>query len=284
MPKVDPRNTARYWEHERIRGLGLMWADFSTHEYPPHVHDGLVLAMTEAGGSVIKSRGVEDEARPSALFVFNPGEPHSGHMGSSPRWRYRALYFEAPALATVERVLGITDLPCFLRNGIEDRELAARTLTLHRSLERAQDAVASEELLCRTFGLLLQRYGEPRPRYEHVPVDRAVVARIVEHVHACYDRGVSLEEMAAEDGLTPFQLIRLFKRTIGLTPHAFLTQVRLDSARKRLRRGEPIAEVAAAVGFYDQAALTHHFKKSYGITPSQYAAAVGIGGARQRSA
>jgi AraC-like DNA-binding protein len=46
-----------------------------------------------------------------------------------------------------------------------------------------------------------------------------------------------------------------------------------------MRRGTPIAEAAAAVGFYDQSALTRHFKRSYGITPLQYARA-GEAGAR----
>jgi len=45
------------------------------------------------------------------------------------------------------------------------------------------------------------------------------------------------------------QLIGLFKRTTGLTPHAYLTQIRLGIACRHLRRGLPIAEVAAVAGF-----------------------------------
>src|SRR3546814_4659800 len=55
-------------------------------------HDGLVIAVTETGGSVIKNRGVVEEARSSTLFVFNPVEAHAGWMGSSERWRYRSIY------------------------------------------------------------------------------------------------------------------------------------------------------------------------------------------------
>ncbi len=274
MARVDPRNVARYWEHERLRGLGLMYADFTTHEYAPHVHEGLVIAATEEGGSVIKSRGVVDEARPSTLFVFNPGEPHSGHMGTASRWRYRALYLEPPALAEVERALGIADLPYFLRNAIPDPDLVARVLALHHSLEQMCDTVRFEELFCETFALLLERHGRPRPRYDRVSRDRQLVRRIAEHIRARYDHGISLDEMAADADLTPFQLIRLFRRSLGMTPHAYLTQVRLDASRERLRRGHPAADVAVAVGFYDQAALTRHFKKRYGITPKQFSAAV----------
>src|SRR5258705_182008 len=82
-----------------------------------------------------------------------------------------------------------------------------------------------------------------------------------------------LAQLAQEVGLTTFQLIGLFKRTTGLTPHAYLTQIRLNMACRYLRHSRAIAEVATDVGFYDQSALTKHFKRSYGITPLQFARA-----------
>ena len=63
MPRIDPKNLSRYWWDRHTPGLSLMHADFSTQEYPPHTHDGFVIAVTETGGSVIKSRGVVEEAR-----------------------------------------------------------------------------------------------------------------------------------------------------------------------------------------------------------------------------
>ena len=60
-----------------------------------------------------------------------------------------------------------------------------------------------------------------------------------------------------------------------MTPHAYLVQTRLDAARDLLRRGRPIADIALMAGFYDQPALTKHFKRALGITPLQYARAVG---------
>jgi len=57
---------------------------------------------------------------------------------------------------------------------------------------------------------------------------------------------------------------------VGLTPHAYLTQVRLKAAMRELQRGATLTEAALAVGFYDQSALNNHLKRSYGITPLQY--------------
>src|SRR3546814_1539980 len=84
-------------------------------------HDGLVIAVTETGGSVIKSRGVVEEARSSTLFVFNPVEAHAGWMGSSERWLYRSFYLTQSAVDAVARGLGIEDVPYFTRNMFSDR-------------------------------------------------------------------------------------------------------------------------------------------------------------------
>jgi AraC-like DNA-binding protein len=58
-----------------------------------------------------------------------------------------------------------------------------------------------------------------------------------------------------------------------MTPHAYLTQVRLDAARRALTAGLPLTDVALSAGFYDQSALSSHFKRAYGVTPAQYARA-----------
>ena len=75
--------------------------------------------------------------------------------------------------------------------------------------------------------------------------------------------------------MTSFQLIGMFKRTVGLTPHAYLIHIRLNMACRGLRRGNPLAQAALEAGFYDQSALTKHFKRWYGITPLQFVEASG---------
>jgi hypothetical protein len=97
-----------------------MHADFQTQSYSPHRHEAFVIAATEVGGAVIKSRGEVEEADASGLLVFNPDEPHSGEMGRSTRWRYRSLYLEQEALDAIAKALGIEAIPYFTRNVYSD--------------------------------------------------------------------------------------------------------------------------------------------------------------------
>jgi AraC-like DNA-binding protein len=108
---------------------------------------------------------------------------------------------------------------------------------------------------------------------ESAPKDRMILERVTGRMRAEFAHELRLEELAESVGLTTFQLIGLFKRATGLTPHAYLTQIRLSMACRHLRHARPIAGVASEVGFYDQSALTNHFKRCYGITPLQFARA-----------
>jgi AraC-like DNA-binding protein len=273
MARIDPKNYASFWWHRHTPGLSLMRADFTTQQYAPHTHDGFVIAVTESGGSVIKSRGLTDEAKASTLLVFNPAEPHSGSMEWSERWRYRSLYLAESAIAAVGNGLGIEAAPYFMRNVFDDSDLIARFLELHVSLEEGNDVFRERELLLATFGRLYERHGCGGGRIEAAPHDRTLLRVVTDLIHDRFADELLLEDLSAAAGLTPFQLIGLFKRCLGLTPHLYLTQVRLMNARKHLTKGLSIAHVAALTGFYDQSALTKHFKRCYGITPLQFAAA-----------
>src|SRR6185436_14777295 len=159
MARRDPRNAAQYWWDRHLSGLSLMHADFTTHEYPQHTHDALVIAVTELGGSIVKSRGELQDATPSTLFVFNPEEPHGGWMGRSERWRYRSLYLARSALNDVAEGLGIGDVPYFTRNTFADRDLIEAFRALHLALEEGRDVFRERELLIGSFGQLFKRHG-----------------------------------------------------------------------------------------------------------------------------
>lgn len=273
MARPDPRNRSRYWHAPGVPGMDMLHADFTTHSYAPHVHDSFVVAATEVGGSEFTSRGRTDTAHRQALLVFNPAEPHSGHMGGSERWRYRAFYLGEAGMRDVLASLGIDQPRYFTSNVFRDPDLIARFLELHHALDGEQDPLLHRELLVRSFGDLFHRHGQAAQRVPRAPADARLLAPVLELMRECHAERLTLEQMGAAANLTPFQLIGAFKRTIGLTPHTCLTQLRLRAALRRLRAGQSMVEAALASGFYDQSALNKHFKRTFGMTPQQYVAA-----------
>src|SRR5258708_4016978 len=184
MARIDPRNSTQYWWDRHLAGLSLLCADFTTHEYPPHTHDALVVAVTERGGSVIKSRGLVEEAQPSTLFVFNPAEPHAGWMGRSDRWQYRSMYLTQTALDQVAEGLGIETVPYFTHNLFSDPDLIDGFLAMHHAIEDGRDVFRERELLIGSFGRLFQRHGSVGGRIKPAPRTRIWPRRFPERMRA----------------------------------------------------------------------------------------------------
>ncbi len=81
---------------------------------------------------------------------------------------------------------------------------------------------------------------------------------------------VSLARLAQVASLSPYHLNRVFSREVGLPPHRYQVQVRVDRAKALLAAGTPIKDVVAETGFADHSHLTRHFKRLVGVPPSMY--------------
>ena len=79
-----------------------------------------------------------------------------------------------------------------------------------------------------------------------------------------------IEEMAEDSQVSPYHMIRKFKKAFGLTPHQFQIQCKVRKAQKLLETDKSIPEVAYEAGFCDQSHLDRCFQKIVGLTPSQY--------------
>ena len=77
--------------------------------------------------------------------------------------------------------------------------------------------------------------------------------------------------IAKHAALDKFHLVRAFRSAVGLPPYEYLTYLRVSRARELLRGGALVAEVAQAVGFYDESQLHRHFRRIVGVPPGVYA-------------
>src|ERR1700722_3331383 len=99
-----------------------------------------------------------------------------------------------------------------------------------------------------------------------------IVRRLVAYIHENHAEPIRLHDLKQLSNRTIFQIIRAFRRELGVTPHAYLIAVRTDRAASLLLRGGSIAETAAEAGFADQSHLSRHLKKRYGATPREFVA------------
>lgn len=267
---------SRYWRLDDFQSVDLLLSEASTHRYARHSHEGYALGVVEAGAHAFTARGAVWTAVPGRVIVVNPDDAHDG--GPATRdddYSYRMIYVESAAFeAALWDANGRrTGLPLFPEPVVSDAPLAERLLRLHRALEEPETMLARETLLVTALVELARRHGKAMPGRE--PDYPAAVARAAGHLAEHFAEECSLSELAALAGTDRFQLVRAFRRHLGLPPHLYQTQLRLRHARRLMLAGEPAAMAAAAAGFADQSHLIRKFKAAYGVTPGEYLRAAG---------
>ena len=81
---------------------------------------------------------------------------------------------------------------------------------------------------------------------------------------------VAVADLAAQIGLSPSRLIRVFAALFGTTPHQLRTQARLDRARQLLAHGEDVTRVCMEIGFSSLGSFSALFTRWTGTPPSRY--------------
>jgi transcriptional regulator of acetoin/glycerol metabolism len=95
--------------------------------------------------------------------------------------------------------------------------------------------------------------------------------RVREFVEVHLGESIDLSMLAGVAGLSVHHFARQFKQSAGVPPHAYLTQKRIERAQEMLVQTDlPLAEIAFAVGFFDQGHLARHFRQRLGTTPREF--------------
>ncbi|MEV0228928.1 AraC family transcriptional regulator [Nonomuraea sp. NPDC050786] len=264
------KEQAHFWRHPAVPGTDLLKASYVTHRFTRHVHDGYAIGVIVRGVEEFDYRGTLLRAGAGEVVLVNPDSSHTGQAGTPDGWSYRMLYPSIDTLAGVAAELGAPyATPHFPEQVVRDDEVAALLARAHRAAERG-DALAASTLSGTLFARLVTRHATPRPAAVLPSAGARAVREALDLLHESLVDPPTLDDLAGAVGARPFSLLRAFKAVTGLPPHAYLTSLRVRQARRLLQSGVRPAQVAAEVGFTDQAHLNRHFKRIVGVPPAAY--------------
>ncbi len=244
------------------RGCERIEAFFAGHAYEPHRHDTYAIGRTLAGVQQFGYRGETVNGLPGTVIVLHPDEPHDGHAGTEAGFHYRMSYIE-PSL--IQQALGGRPLPFVPAAVSGDSRLlrAVETLLDAREGLEHDDALYDLAWIMDTVSNGARK-GMPRL------IDYAAAERARTAIHDSPEEPLSLETLEDAAGRDRWSLSRDFRLAFGTSPYRYLVMRRLDRAKALMRAGQPLVEAAFAAGFADQAHMTRHFRKAFGITPGQW--------------
>src|SRR5262252_5103305 len=255
------------WVHTRRPGDGveLMRAWFGGRAYERHRHDTYAISVTEAGVQTFDYRGKVERALPGEVVVLHPDEMHDGRPGTRAGFGYRIVYVEPAKIAAAVRAVCGRPAPLpFLPEPVSGNPILAQAVTA--AFRQAPEPLALDALVLRlaeglVSGDAASDAARLSPRLDHPALERA--RAFLDERHAV----VRSAELEAVTGLDRYELARQFRASYGTSPYRYSLMRRLDFARSGLRDGTPLADLALAAGFTDQAHFTRLFRATLGVTP-----------------
>jgi AraC-like DNA-binding protein len=249
----------------RVPGIREVFhAHLVDYAYPAHCHDTWAVLIVDDGAIRYDLDRRQCGAAGQAVTILPPGVTHDGRPApGASGFRKRELYLD-PAFWPRGLTGAAVD-----HTSISDPPLRAALARLHDALGRDAESLDAETRLAligeRITGHLT-RTPPPAPAPEP---GIAGQLRLLLDEHLASQ--LSLAWAASTLGRSVPHLVRSFTRQFGLSPHAYVIGRRIDAARRLMLQGAAPADVATAVGFYDQAHFTRHFKRHTATTPARYA-------------
>lgn len=240
--------------------------DLGSHRFPVHVHDTLVIQLVLSGSDWCSNTDLLAEE--GEVYVHFPFAAHTGGTLGSRRLVYRAIY---PDQKLFCRLTGIenSDIPFGEAMVSKDRSLCRAMKDLFRRCESGLEGSINEDALSHAFALILEQHEASSSATFRTSANYEKVLSARNYLMANFQREVTSDELSNVCDVSPFHLIRSFRRQFGITPRQFLISHRISMAKKQIRSGASVAAAAYSTGFADQSHLTRYFKKITNYSPRQ---------------
>ncbi|MDF5328799.1 AraC family transcriptional regulator [Vibrio parahaemolyticus] len=270
--KEKNKEIATFKIAQELGGLELLDAKYEKQNFSRHSHEGYTIGVIEKGAQQFFRTGGNHIAPQNSIILVNADEVHNGHSATEGGWEYKAMYPVPEQFQTLGQELGSPNiaLPYFPQPVVYDPELASQLRLVFETLEKSDNRLLRETLVYGTLIKLASKHSTHRAPLKESTKAQRQLQLVKEFLEDFPQTDVSLEELAKLAGLSPFHLLREFQKQFGFPPHAYQIQQRLRMAKKLLKQGQRISDVALECGFHDQSHLHRHFKKAMGVTPGQY--------------
>ena len=244
-------------------------------DYFPAIEDHLIIMHLDGPVGATRLLGkarMRKVLTPGGLTIQPGGVEFGLHLEGPANSLH--IYLRRQIVDDIAASLGIDRVSIAPSLGTKDLLLEQLAISVQDALSEKAFGTVYPDYLARSLAVrLLHRHSmsitvpEPSPQggFSKVQLQRAI-----DFMEAHLADSPTLSELSSVLGLSPSHFARRFKVATGVPPHQYLIKLRIDRAKRLLRKCDTVIDVALACGFAHQGHLTRVFRRMVGVTPTDY--------------
>jgi AraC family transcriptional regulator len=271
------------------RGWSALAAELRSHpvsDMPGLVPQQMEVSIAICGrddGWVLRSgSGERQKTRPlpGTIWLSPIGIADNDIRVTAPLSKILHLYLPARRFSLLAEEYDLPPAPAHSIHylaGLQDEMIRQIGLAV---IEEMRNETASGRMLVETCSLMLaarlaHNYGDgwsiKRQQTAVRRLDDIRLRRIKDYIAAHIEEDITVADLASQANLSLFHFTRLFTATIGVPPHRYVAQQRLERSMTLLAEGQmALSDIALACCFSSQTSFSRAFRQATGMTPGQY--------------
>lgn len=254
-----------------FKGVEVILARDIANEFRRHIHRTFIVGQVTKGVRVIRFSGHQYRIRKNEIFIINPDEVHScGSM--EPVHSYQILSVAPQAMHSIASQISDKNetLPYFEKIHYKDKRLSENLINVFDVIKSPDSDIQAESGIYSFLSFLITTFSTNPPKIPGIGDQKDAVKRACDYIQQNYIENLSLKKLAQIACLSPFHFQREFKKHVGITPHEYVSDLKISKSKQMLLESKNISDVALHFGFFDQSHFSRVFKKTVGVSPGNY--------------
>ena len=266
------RENLKFIDIPFIQGLEALSGVNISNCFKRHVHKSYIIGRVTRGARLIIRPDGVIRVSESEIFIINPGQVHICRSVLDTGHSYQIICITPEKMRSCAALISekAGNRPYFGQTRVVEKGLSDNLGNLFTLFKGASSELMVENNLTDFLSEIILKYSETPPLSRPLGEHAVTVKRVCDYIDANFHENVSLDKLAKVACMSPFHLQRIFTGEVGISPHDYLIQHRIDRSRELLLKSGNVSDTAVATGFFDQSHFSKAFKRNMGIAPGGY--------------
>jgi len=257
----------RYYFNNVNGNIEIKKCNNSIHSSQAHFHNEVSIGLVEKGCCRTEICGKDYELTEKTILIIPPTLPHKCNPYNYKYWNFRMLYINKEWLQTAFNNGNLEVGFSYIKTS---EKMFSSIIRLFDDIENSAMNIENESKLLNYISLLTNIDNRNYQKEMSRELNSGKINKVKKYLDENYLNNLMLDDLATVAGISKYYLIRKFQERHGLSPHKYITNLRINYAKNLLKDKRDFADVALESGFYDQSHFTRYFKEYTGVTPLKY--------------